>query len=63
MHVGEIARRIGHEIVREAEDHPGEWGPDLLRSVIDQRIKFKKLVASKGGGCYRRRRPEDDVAA
>jgi hypothetical protein len=63
MHVTDIVGRIGHEFVKEAEDHPGEWGPDLLRGVIDQRVKFKKLFASEGGGRYRRRRPEDDVAA
>lgn len=63
MHLGDIAQRVGHEFVKEAEDHPGEWGPELLRGVIDQRIKFKKLFASEGNGHYRRRRPEDDVAA
>ncbi|TXN81512.1 hypothetical protein [Methylobacterium sp. WL8] len=63
MHLGDIAKRIGHEFGKEAEDHPGEWGPELLRGVIDQRINFKKLFASDGSGRYRRRRPEDDVAA
>lgn len=62
LHLNEIARRIGREIVREAEDYPGEWGPELLRGVIDQRIKYRKLFASEGGGRYRRRRPEDDAA-
>ncbi|WP_411902294.1 DNA-binding protein [Methylorubrum thiocyanatum] len=62
MHLNDITRRIGHEFVKEAEDYPGDWGPDLIRGVIDQRIKFKKLFASEGGGRYRRRRPEDDAA-
>ncbi len=63
MHLNDIAGRIGHEFVKEAEDYPGVWGPELLRGVIDQRIKFKKLFASEGGGRFRRRRPEDDIAA
>ncbi len=62
MHVNDVTKRIGHEFVKEAEDYPGVWGPGLLRGVIDQRIKFKKLFASEGGGRYRRRRPEDDAA-
>lgn len=41
MHRGDIAQRVGHEFVKEAEDYPGEWGPELLRGVIDQRIKSK----------------------
>lgn len=63
MQVNDISRRVGHEVIKEAEEHPGEWGPELLRGVIDQRVNFKKLFASEGGGRYRRRRPEDDVAA
>jgi hypothetical protein len=35
----------------------------LLQGVIDQGIKFKKLFASEDGGRYRRRRPEDGIAA
>lgn len=61
MHLSEIAGQVGHEFVKEAEDHPGEWGPELLRGVIDQRIKFRKLFAKQGPGRYRRRRPEDDA--
>ena len=34
----------------------------MLRGVVDQRIKYKKLFASEGDGRYRRRRPEDDAA-
>ena len=34
----------------------------MLRGVVDQRIKFKKLFASEGKSRYRRRRPEDDAA-
>ncbi|MFC6791239.1 hypothetical protein ACFQE0_17420 [Methylobacterium komagatae] len=62
MHVNDISRRVGLDIVKEAEEHPGEWGPELLRGVIDQRVKFRKLFANEGGGRYRRRRPEDDAA-
>jgi hypothetical protein len=62
MHLADILPRIGHEFVKEAEEHPGEWGTDLLRGVIDQRVKFKKLFAAEGSGRYRRRRPEDDAA-
>ncbi len=62
MHLNEIAEQLGREIVKEAEDYPGEWGAELLRGVVDQRIKYKKLFASEGSGRYRRRRPEDDAA-
>lgn len=62
LHLNDIAQRIGREVVKEAEDYPGEWGPELLRGVVDQRIKYRKLFASEGGGRYRRRRPEDDAA-
>lgn len=62
MHLNDIAEKLGREVVKEAEEYPGEWGPELLRGVIDQRVKFRKLFASEGGGRYRRRRPEDDAA-
>ena len=62
MHLKNIADRVGREFVKEAEQYPGEWGPELLKGVIDQRIKFRKLFASEGNGRYRRRRPEDDAA-
>lgn len=62
MHVAEITDRIGREFVKEAEGYPGEWGPELLRGVMDQRIKYRKLFAKQGAGHYRRRRPEDDAA-
>ncbi|SDM90254.1 replication region DNA-binding N-term [Methylobacterium phyllostachyos] len=62
MHLKEIVPRIGHEFVKEAEAYTDEWGTDLLRGVIDQRVKFKKLFAAEGSGRYRRRRPEDDAA-
>jgi hypothetical protein len=62
MHLNDISRRVGRDVVKEAEEHPGEWGPELLRGVIDQRVKFRKLFANEGGGRYRRRRPEDDAA-
>lgn len=62
MHLADIVPRIGHEFVKEAEDYPGEWGVDLIRGVMDQRIKFKKLFAKEGTARYRRRRPEDDAA-
>jgi hypothetical protein len=63
MHLNEITGRIGHEFIKEAEDFPGEWGPDLIRGVIDQRIKYQKLFWSEGRGRYRRRRSEDPVRA
>ncbi|TXN04811.1 hypothetical protein FV222_07145 [Methylobacterium sp. WL103] len=63
MHLTEITRRIGREFVKEAEEYPGDWGPALIRGVIDQRIKYRKLFAAADPGRYRRRRPEDDVAA
>lgn len=61
MHLADIVPRIGHEFVKEAEDYPGEWGVELIRGVMDQRIKFKKLFAKEGTARYRRRRPEDDA--
>ena len=61
MHLRDIARRVGREFV-EAEAYPGEWGPRLPRGVVDQRIAYRELFASEGGGHYRRRRPEDDAA-
>ncbi|MGX7703883.1 DNA-binding protein [Methylobacterium sp. Gmos1] len=62
LHLRDIAQRVGREFVKEAEAYPGEWGPELLRGVVDQRIVYRKLFASEGGGRYRRRRPEDDAA-
>lgn len=62
IHVAEITDRIGREFVKEAEGYPGVWGPDLIRGVIDQRIKYEKLFAKDGKGRYRRRRPEDAAA-
>lgn len=62
LHLRDIAQRVGCEFVREAEAYPGEWGPELLRGVVDQRIVYRKLFASEGGGRYRRRRPKDDAA-
>lgn len=62
LHLRDIAQRVGCEFVREAEAYSGEWGPELLRGVVDQRIVYRKLFASEGGGRYRRRRPKDDAA-
>jgi hypothetical protein len=62
LHLRDIAQRVGREFVKEAEAYPGEWGPELLRGVVDQRIVYRQLFASEGGGRYRRRRPEDDAA-
>nr|USU33084.1 DNA-binding protein [Methylobacterium sp. OTU13CASTA1] len=61
LHLNEITRRVGHEFVKEAEQFPGDWGPELLRGVIDQRIKYKKLFKREGKARFRRRRPEDDL--
>ena len=61
MHLADIVPLIGNEFVKEAEDYPGEWGVDLIRGVMDQRIKFHKLFAKEGTSQYRRRRPEDDA--
>lgn len=62
MHLNDIAEKLGREVVKEAEEYRGKWGPELLRGVVDQRVKFRKLFASEGGGRYRRRRPEDEAA-
>ena len=48
MHVAEITDRIGREFVKEAEVFPGDWGPDLIPGVIDQRIKYGKLFMKDG---------------
>jgi hypothetical protein len=34
----------------------------LLRGVIEQRIRYKKLFKREGGGRYWRRRQEEDAA-
>jgi hypothetical protein len=62
MHLNEITRRVGHEFIKEAEQFPGDWGPELLRGVIDQRIKYNKLFMREGKARFRRRRPEDGLA-